>query len=112
MIQKLIEFFRYKFAGIQLWYAIRLADKAHAKSKVRYYVMPDEKDRLVVMNRKGFRFYKKKGLITHEAKVRDVMKECFYFTPDAGGNSPMTSEIQEAKRLMWLEYHLESKKRH
>lgn len=104
-MKRIIEFLRYKVANIQLWYAIRMANRAHAKNHVRYYVMPNENGKLIVMNRKGFRHYKKKGRITHQAGVRDMMKECFYFTPDAGETTPMTPEIREAKRIMWLEYY-------
>ena len=95
----------YTLADIQLWYAIRMADNAHAKYGDRFFVMPNEKDKLIVINRKSFRSYKKKGMISLDARVLHMIKESFYYTPTRDEKTDLTSEIKAAKRLMWLKYY-------
>ena len=71
---------------LQLREAVRLADMAHEKDNDRYYVMPSEDGKLIVMDRKNFRKLKQKHYISHEAKVIDLMWESFYYTPNKGND--------------------------
>jgi len=105
-MKKIIYFFRFNIARLQYWYAARKADKLHEKFGERFYVMPDEKDKLIVFNRKSFRKYKWDGRITREAFVKDMVRECFYFTPNGAELGGITYEIMEAKKQMWFDYKL------
>ncbi len=40
-------------ANLRLKYAIRLAEREHRRHGDRFYVMPDHRDRLIVMRRPG-----------------------------------------------------------
>jgi len=104
-MKKLIYLFRYSYAKLEYWYAVRKADNLHKTYKERFYVMPNEDDKLIVFNRKSFRKYKNKGRITYEAHVDDMIRECFYFTPNRAELDAITPEIAEAKKLMWFEYY-------
>lgn len=72
-------------ASLRLWEAIRQANKAHAETGHRYYVMPARTKRgtprLLIMDRSNFRKLKQKRYITHNAYIHDLEKECFYCTP-------------------------------
>ena len=103
-MKKIIYFFRFNIARLQYWYAARKADKLHEKFGERFYVMPDEKDKLIVFNRMAFRKYKRAGRITREAFVEDMVRECFYFTPNRSKLGGITPEIKEAKKQMWFDY--------
>ena len=70
-----------KIAELQLWYAKRKADELHEKYKERFFVVPDEKDKLIIINRKSFRGYKRRGQINKEVRMFDIIRECFYMTP-------------------------------
>lgn len=69
-------------ASMRLRYAVRLAERAHRKSGERYYVMPDHRDRLIVMRRSGMRRLRRYGYMDSHVRMRDVMRECFYCTAD------------------------------
>lgn len=101
-----MNWFSYWLANIKWKYAVSKADKAHAQSvtKERYYVMPFGRKRLIIMNRKQFRRLKDTHYMSRGARVKDLVKESFYFTPDRGHFSPMTPAIKEAKRQMWIKY--------
>lgn len=72
-------------ASLRLREAIRQADKAHAITGERYYVMPATsrrgETRLLIMDRRNFRKMKQKGYIIHDARIRHLERECFYCTP-------------------------------
>lgn len=61
--------------------AVRKADNAHSENGERYYVMPSEDGRLVVVDRRNFRVLKRKNYIPKDASVADMQRECFYCTP-------------------------------
>lgn len=105
-MKKIIHFFRYQFFSLRYKYAVLMADRAHKNSPLhdRYFVMPDERDRLIVINRKSFRKFKLYGKIVQKAMVGDMIKECFYMTPDRGENNKLPARIVEGKRKMYLRY--------
>lgn len=90
-------------ASMRLRYAVRLAERAHRKSGERYYVMPDHRDRLIVMRRSGMRRLRRYGYMDSHVRMRDVKRECFYCTADRGGVS-LPQEVIVAKREMYLRY--------
>lgn len=90
-------------ANLRLKHAIQKAEKAHRKNGERFYVMPDDRDRLIIMRRKGMRRLRRYGLMDNRVRVRDLVKESFYFTPNRAGEG-LADGQKEAKRLMYLEY--------
>lgn len=80
--------FRKFIASLQLRQAILKAEDAHRRFGHRFYVMPtfNGSGKLVIMDRKNFRGLKHKHYINQQARVMDLQNECFYFTPDRGGN--------------------------
>lgn len=95
-------------ASLRLAEAVRQADKAHAETGGRYYVMPasGKKGQLIIMDRYNFRKLKHKGYITNEATVADLERECFYCTPYRDGGCAMPPEIVRMRRKIyykWLE---------
>ena len=90
-------------AVIRLNYAIGKAEKAHARTGDRYYVMPDAFDRLVVMRRKGMRTLRRHHVMDRRVRMDDLLRESFYFTPDRAGNTPSPA-VMEKKREMYLKY--------
>lgn len=132
MIKQLVNYIHYNVDELKLKFAIYMAIKAHKQNGKRYFVMPDEKDRLIIMHRPSFRKLKHTGQMSYAAKVNDLIRESFYFTPYSVGikkknNHPaycnnrdnasyctveteaITPEIQEAKRLMFHRYMKESR---
>lgn len=116
----MIKFFIYLKAIISLWYATKQADKAYegsteigknrdgspryARKNVRYYVMPDENDKLICMNRRNFHKLRTNNQMSPEVLVRHLTKECFYFTPHANGTSPISEKVKDRKKKMYLDY--------
>lgn len=112
MIKKLVDYIHYNVDELKLKFAIHMANKAHAENGKRYYVMPDDKNQLIIMHRPSFRKMKHAGRISYQAKVADVKRESFYFTPYSSKDEekePITPNIQEAKRLMFHRYMKESR---
>jgi hypothetical protein len=103
-----MRYFKMKIAELQLWYAKRKADELHEKYKERFFVVPDEKDRLIIINRKSFRNYKRRGQINRNARMLHIIKECFYMTPTRD-NIPVEDYVIKRKKLMWIEYKLKGK---
>jgi hypothetical protein len=107
MFKQLVNYIHYNVDELKLKFAIHMAIKAHNQNGKRYFVMPDEKDRLIIMHRPSFRKLKHDGQMSYSAKVSDLIRESFYFTPYSSRNVEMeaiTPEIQEAKRLMFHRY--------
>lgn len=98
--------FRKFKAYLQLREAVRQADKAHAETGERYYVLPSIDGKLVIMNRINFRKLKQKSYINHKVKIVDLVAESFYFTPYADGNGYITKDFLQRKTesyYSWIE---------
>ena len=98
LLKTVLSAFVLQRASMRLRYAVRLAERAHRKSGERYYVMPDHRDRLIVMRR-----LRRYGYMDSHVRMRDVMREGFYCTADRGGVS-LPPEVLAAKREMYLRY--------
>ena len=96
-------------ASLRLREAIKMADKAHRETGHRYYVMPQHGSygrKLVVMDRFNFRRLKMKHYIHREARVFDLVRECFYCTGYRDGNqflSPVDRKKKAAQYFAWVE---------
>lgn len=96
--------FRKLKSYVQLREAVKRADAAHAKTGQRYYVMPSMSGKLLVLDRDGFRVLKKKKYISRHAKMRDVLNECFYFTPYWDGKGKLSPEGREIKEKLFYSW--------
>lgn len=101
-------FRRFK-ASLRLREAIKMADKAHRQTGQRYYVMPQhhsDGQRLIVMDRYNFRRLKMKHYIHCDARVFDLVRECFYCTGYRDGNqvlSPYDRKKKVIQYFAWVE---------
>lgn len=92
-------------AYVRLQEAIRLADNQHRNNGQRFYVMPAADGKLIIMDRKNFRGLKRKHYINGNATQRDLLVECFYFTPTRDGNGAITPEqlrLKTAQYYAWV----------
>ena len=102
-------------ASLNLWLAIRKANKAYALAEMnnqkdkRYYVMPDENDKLIVLCRDEFRKLKKYKRMDEKARVVHLIRESFYYTPYSGGDKAIDPAVKKQKRLMYIRYCLYTK---
>lgn len=88
----------------RLYYAVKKADEAHVRTGERYYVIPGDNGKLIVMNRFEFRKLKQKGYISRKASVNDLIRESFYFTPHKNGSGCITPEYESLKREEYYAY--------
>lgn len=88
----------------RLYYAVKKADEIHARTGDRYYVMPGENGKLIIMNRFEFRKLKQKGYISRKASVDDLIRESFYFTPYQNGSGCITPKYESLKRKEYYSY--------
>ena len=98
-IKKTIAFY---LALIRYRYAVSLADRAHARRLTRFFVLPNEHGRLIVIDRQGFRAYKRHGQIVRSATVADLKRDCIYCTATAGESEALTPEQAEFKKRVYL----------
>ena len=84
--------------------AISMAEDAHYATGLRYYVIPSNDGKLMVIDRGNFRTLKHKGYIKSTATVHDLLSECFYHTAYANGSQSMHPEILEIKRKIYWQW--------
>lgn len=96
--------FRKLKAMLILREAIKLANEIYTDNPQRYFVMPTTDGKLSVMTKKEFRTLKRKHYINKEATNFDLMRECFYFTPDRGGNDAITDDLRKRKSKQYMRW--------
>jgi len=96
-------FIKFK-AYLQLREAVKKADEAHEEDGERYYVLPTNDGKLIVMDRKNFRILKKKHYINRNSNIRDLVEECFYCTPYRDGSMFLTEKAIEMKRQQFYSW--------
>lgn len=97
--------FRKFFAFLRLREAVKMAEKEHLKTGRRYYVMPQHGSagkKLVVMDRQNFRRLKMKHYISRDARVFDLVRECFYCTGYSNGNQYLAPEDRKKKVIQYF----------
>lgn len=94
-------------ATLRLREAVKKAEKAHAQTGERFYVMPlsGSDGKLIIMDRFNFRKLKRKGYITYDAHVLDLEKECFYFTAYRNGTCGIVPEVESFKRKQYYRWY-------
>lgn len=108
-LKKIFIFFVLLKADIQLKYAIKEAEEKYKKGNVRYYVIPNFNHKLITCSRAEIRRYRTEGYFDHSAKMDNFKDECFYYTPYANGQDPISVGRKENKRKLWLNYVLQSR---
>lgn len=100
VLQKLYAYLQYREAAKQ-------ANAAHRKNRNRYYVMPNAKGkiRLIVTDRYNFRQLRMKHYIDPNIRLEDVMKSCFFYTPDRKEGGRMTDEVRASKLLYYFDWY-------
>lgn len=98
-LRKTIAFY---LALIRYSYAVSLADRAHERQGHRFFVVPNEYGRLIVIDRKNFRAYKRHGQIVRHASIDDLKRDCIYCTATGGGNEYLSAEQKEFKKRVYL----------
>lgn len=97
--------FRRFMSSLRLREAVKMADKAHRETGHRYYVMPQHGSagkKLVVMDRYNFRRLKMKSYIQRDARVFDLVRECFYCTGYSNGSERLSPEDRKKKVLQYF----------
>lgn len=84
--------------------AVKKADEAHMKTGERYYVIPSTSGKLIIMDRFNFRGLKKKHFINQNARIRDLVNECFYLTPYRNGDGYLDKEGRKLKLALYYSW--------
>ena len=90
-------------AKLNLQRAIVMAENAHRQTGKRFYVMPGENRKLIVMDRNNFRRLRMKHYIPSDKNMLDAINVCFYYTADGSGTGISDSE-REYKKDMYYRF--------
>ena len=85
--------------------AVAVATEKYLETGKRYFVMPTfgRGRQLVIIDRENFRLFKKRHLISKDARVQHLIEECFYRTPYFNGKDALTkAEIAHKKRMLYI----------
>lgn len=111
---KLFQKIRSLKSRIQFNMAKRQAEEQHARTNERFYVIPSEKGKLVIMDRKNFRMLKRKKYFSQQMSTTNLMLQSYYYTPDRAGKNGMTPESVKARKeafSLWKEKLYRQRKR-
>lgn len=100
-----MNFFRKFNASLRLREAIKMANKAHSQTGQRYYVLPQHNSfgkKLIVMDRFNFRRLKMKHYIHSDARVFDLVRECFYCTGYRDGSQYLSAQDRKKKIVQYF----------
>lgn len=90
---------------IQLRIAANVADLKQAAFNKRYYVLPNEKHKLIALCRDDVKILKKYGMMKKSVSHLDLMRECFYVTKVSLNDKPaLDKKEREEKKKQWLKY--------
>lgn len=98
--------FRPIIGYIRLKLAIHKAEEAHARNGQRFYVIPAQnKKQLVITDRRNFRIMRMKKYFHRDMIMRDVDDACIYYTAHRNEESPMSRSERKRRALgfyRWL----------
>lgn len=84
--------------------AVKKADEAHLINGQRYYVLPTEDGKLVIMDRKNFRGLRRKGYLSSSVSIAILANSCIYCTPDPRGKGGVPEELLKEKFNDYIEF--------
>lgn len=102
--KKFSSFFVLLNADIKLRRAIKKAEMLHDRDKKRYYVIPNLKHDLIVVNWAQIKQMRKNKIFSNRAKQPDFIHESFYYTGDSYGTGKLSAKSKKNKRKAWLNY--------
>lgn len=98
--------FRRIKAFLMLYKAVEQAESARKQYGRRFYVMPTQDGKLMVMDKYDLRRLKVKHYVSKETNVESLLSESFYFTPLAsglGGLDPQDRKTRERAYYKWYD---------
>lgn len=88
---------------IALHQAIKKAEKCHKQNpKNTYFVVLNSDNKLIVIDKATFQYYKRKKIINPRATINDLYRECYYFTASRGEVNSISPHIKTLKRKMYI----------
>ena len=109
IIRKIRRFLVMLKADRELQKSIRIADSKHRETNRRYYILPNNKHKLLVLSFSHIKKMRKLGMFSNRVNEANIIDECFYYTPNQWGN-PLSSKKRNIKRKMWLNYIAQAKR--
>lgn len=97
--------FRKFKAFLMLYEAVQQADTARAQYGRRFYVMPTQDGKLVVMDKFDLRRMKVKHLIDKKCNVENLLHESFYFTPLASGLGEINPQDRKTRERAYYRWY-------
>lgn len=82
--------------------AVRMADEEYNRTRIRQFVIKNDGNKLLVIDKYSLNGMKKRGVMDKKVKVIDIQRNCFYATPDAAGRDKLTDTEVEARKQMCL----------
>lgn len=91
--------------SIALTLAIALANLKQKAFNKRFYVILDQKDRLITLNNAEIKHLKQKGYLSKHLNHLDILEKSFYYTPATRNDTNrLTPEQRLHKRKLYLNY--------
>lgn len=111
---KLFQKIRNLRSRIQYDIAVKKAENEHEKNKSRYYVIPAESGKLIVLDRQNFRLLKKKKYFSNNISTTNLLYQSYYYTADRSGKGEMPKNRMLGKKkdfVLWKEKMYRKRKR-
>lgn len=84
--------------------AVKKANEAHLINGQRYYVLPTDDGKLVIMDRKNFRGLRRKGYLARNISIATLANSCIYHTPDNRGMGGVPEQFLKEKFNDYIKY--------
>ena len=97
--------FRKLKAFLMLYEAVQQADSARVQYGRRFYVMPTQDGKLVVMDKFDLRRMKVKHLIDKKCNVETLLHESFYFTPLGSGLGEINPQDRKTRERAYYRWY-------
>ena len=98
--------FRRIKAFLMLYKAVEQAETARREYGRRFYVMPTQDGKLVVLDKYDLHRLKVKHYISKDTNVESLLRDSFYFTPLASGLgeiNPQDRKVRERAYYKWYD---------
>ncbi len=96
--------FKKFFYFLRFRQAVIMADKAHAKNNIRYFVIPDNKGKLIITDRKNYRLLRRKKYIPGDQSYLLALNTCLYRTPDGSGRNGLSAESMQDRFRLYVDF--------
>lgn len=103
-IRSVIRAWRYLFAEKTYNQAVQQAEETMQTTGDRTYIIKGQGHKLLLVNRKYFRRFKKMGIIKPTATILDLQQQCFYCTSYPNGKDPMPADVVKVKKQQAIDW--------